>query len=281
VKNFYIFRTFAASSWFGMSFSKLTTFMLSDHDRIYLVNQGKLSKVSLIKPFSAPKSYAPIVPTPQKTNIPVLDQVVKSTGVANFNNLMYIDISKRYLRDALYVLRAHTKTYLKGIATAFFYYFLPSSDYWMLDRNRKYIHKYDRLYSIIFAGRTMFSNRRPYHDWSHLESDNPIKHYLQKLMNMGLLITFGYPILVIYGFFLIRKKLMQNPKDTAFITTVSFILINILFVSFVGNCFEVMENNRFRFLISPFFLILFSLFLNDIFYQVKDRFWHKTILNTS
>jgi hypothetical protein len=40
-----------------------------------------------------------------------------------------------------------------------------------------------------------------------------------------------------------------------------FMLFNILFVSAVGNLMDIGENNRFRFVIDPFLLVLFIFFL--------------------
>ncbi len=50
-KNAYYFGSFSGSTWFGMSFCKMTTFMLSDEEKIQLVMQGKISELSLLPSF--------------------------------------------------------------------------------------------------------------------------------------------------------------------------------------------------------------------------------------
>ena len=75
----------------------------------------------------------------------------------------------------------------------------------------------------------------------------------------------GFLGLTFYGLRLIIKAFLQKPVDWPFAGTVLFLCFNIIYVALVGNCFEVGENNRFRFEIDPFLLILLGLFLTDVF----------------
>jgi hypothetical protein len=255
LKNAYIFGSFSSSSWFGMNFVRMTIYTLPMKDRVSLVNQGKISKLSLILPFASLKEYqtnANWTPRAQKTNIPVLDQEVKSTGAINLNNVAYIDISKQYLNDAIYVLKSHPEAYLLGLLGSFYIYSLPSSDYSFLEGNRKHIQLLDRFYNIVFCGQ-LDRNRK-------------------NVLSMGLFLIIGYFIAIIYGLRLTLKALSRKHRDLPFALTVLFLWINIVYVTLVGNSIEIGENNRFRFMIDPFFLIILGLFIQRRFKKSKPHF---------
>jgi len=53
---------------------------------------------------------------------------------------------------------------------------------------------------------------------------------------------------------------------------VFFMAYNIFFVTLVGNLMDIGENNRFRFTVDPFLLILFIFLLrNFIFQRIQNR----------
>ena len=54
----------------------------------------------------------------------------------------------------------------------------------------------------------------------------------------------------------------RKSMDSSFILTVMFIWLNVIYVTSVANFIEVGENMRYRFLVDPFYLILFGLLLN-------------------
>ncbi len=264
-KNIYIFGNSTSSSWFGMNLSRMTVMNLSENERASLIQQGKISELSLIPPFSGLEVYQDYLPRIKKTNIPVLDQEVKVGGATNFNNIVYIDISKQYLKDAVYVLIFYPKAYLKGLMLSYWNYFRPSGNYWFLKGNRKHIQNMDRFYNLIFYGQ-LLNNDNPI-----LKDGTIIQYDTHKFLNMGLFLVIGYPILAFYGFFLTLKAFSRNPIDLPFALTMLFIWINIIYVTLVGNSFELHENNRFRFMIDPFFLVFLGLFINTVLLRISWR----------
>ncbi len=58
-----------------------------------------------------------------------------------------------------------------------------------------------------------------------------------------------------------KEKTMGKPANIVLL----FILLNLLYVSVLVNLFEVGDNNRFRFLVEPFYLVLLGLFLTEKF----------------
>jgi hypothetical protein len=61
--------------------------------------------------------------------------------------------------------------------------------------------------------------------------------------------------------FLLFKGLTGRVKERPFLLALFFIWLNIIYVTVTGNQLEVGENNRFRFLVDPFYLILLGIFL--------------------
>jgi hypothetical protein len=256
-KNAYVFRTFSSSSWFGMNF--IRTLMLPARDKMSLVDQGKISKISILPPFKPLSLYRTYAdwPQAQETNIPVLDQEVKSTGEINLNNIGYIDISKQYLRDAIYILTSRPRAYLLGLLRSYFIFFLPSADYDFLDANREHVQPIDRFYDIVFYGRLVYDSKPP------IEKEN--------ILNMGLFLIIGYSVSVFYGLRLTLDTLSGKHKNLPFALTALFLWINIIYVTLIGNAFEILENNRFRFVIDPLFLIILGVFLERRFKKSRKH----------
>ncbi len=260
-KNFYLFGGFSTSSWLGMNLSRITVSKLTRHERNLWVKEKKLSDISLIRPFSPVDSYQKYFKTRQKTQIPVLDQKVRSTGHTNYNNIIYIDISKKYLKDAVSVIKNRPRLYLGAIIGAYSNYFRPSSDYSFFHNNLTKIRRYDRLFNILFYGR-YFNDT-----WKTLDKLGN-KDYLRKFFNKGVFLILMFPFLIFYGIWQAAKSLKDKPTNLAFSLTILFLCANILFVTLLGNCLELAENHRFRFMIDPFYLILLGLFLT---YRFKKR----------
>jgi hypothetical protein len=249
-KNLYLFGSFSTSTWLGMNLSKMTTFKLPIDEHISLAKEGKLSKFSLIAPFSDMNRYLPYLSESRKSGIPVLDQQRKSTGAVNLNNIGYIEVSRRYLEDAIYVLKNHPEAYISGVKEAYTHFLTPSTDNIFLESNRKHIQGIDRFYNLIFCGQ-VFTNTK-----------------------VGLFIAIGLPILFLYLSILILISL-KRPVDLAFVLTLLFIWTNIAYVSVVGNMVEVGENNRFRFIIDPLFLVILGLFMESVIMRVKRKIFKK------
>lgn len=267
-KNNYVFGSFTTSTWLGTSLSRMTTFRLSEDERKLLVYQGRISKLSLVPscyPFRSPQDYPTNLPKIQQTDIAALDQEVKSTGGINTNNLSYIHISKQYLNDAIYVLMSYPMAYLRGLLRAYFFYFLPASDCHTLQDNSKHIRYMERFYDIAFYGRFL------HHSRPELEGFYRERNYSALFFNMGLFMVIGLPFLVFVGFRMTKKALSKGSIDLPFALTTLFLWTNVLYVTLIGNSLEYGENNRFRFTIEPFFIIILGLFLSHAIKKIKQR----------
>lgn len=265
-KNSCLYGSFSSSTWLGMSFCKITTFMLSEDERILLMKKGKISELSLIKPIKGLWFYRDHVNIPeyQKTKIPVLDPESYMPSGNNLNNIAYISISKQYLKDAVYVLKSHPEVYIKGLASSFRCYLFPSSDWFIMSHdNRKKTLNIEKFYNTVFYGQ-IFNLNNPI-----LIRDYSDKKYMNNFFNIGFFLLSGFVIAVSYGIHLILHTLKKKPINIPFVLTILFLVINVVYVTFVSNLLEVGENQRFRFNIDPFLLILFGLFINVVLKKCK------------
>ena len=222
LKNLYVFGSFTSSSWFGMNFSRMTILNLPEQEKVSLVRQGKISTLSLIPPFSDFENYQAHTSGSKRTNIAVLDQKRKTGGGTNFNNIAYVNISKQYLKNAVYILRFRPEAYIKGLMISYWNYFRPATNWRFLKNNREKILLLDNFYNLVLCGQILRNNNLKFEAYNTTESNH-------NFFSMGLHLLIGYPLLVFYGFLLIRKTLANEPIDRPFTLTMLFILINRVF----------------------------------------------------
>jgi hypothetical protein len=235
-KNLAQFGQFTGSTWFGINFSKMTNSMLTVPERRALYDNGTISAVSMVPPFSNPDKYYSALPKPTPIGIPVLDQELKPSTIPNFNNVLFIAVSRQYGRDALRVLVARPTAYLRGLVESYLLYFLPASAYLFMAGNAGHISGLERFASIAFDGR--FS----YHLDHGLRSTQPARHYSQGLLNTGWSLVFAYIVVLIFGLILLLRR-----SGSSFF----FVWFNVAWITLVANAVEVGENNRFRFMTDP------------------------------
>lgn len=216
-KNLVQFGQFTGSTWFGMNFSRMANAAVTRPERQALYDRGAISAVSFIRPFRAPDEYHEIVPMPPPTGIPVLDQEMKPSGVPNFNNSLFVALSRQYGRDALKIVAAYPTAYPRSLVESYRRYFRPSSMYSYLDGNAAHI-------SVLVR--------------------------VQRLLNTGWLLALGYAVAFGVGI----AMLLRRPLFSVHRLSLLFLWLNIMWVTAAANAIEVGENNRFRFVADPLVL---------------------------
>ncbi len=246
IKNAAVFGSFSSSSWFGMNFARLTTWQLPVETRYDLINRGDLSTLSLVKPFRSLDIYQrhSNFPLASPTGIPVLDQQNKSTGAPNLNNKTYLSISSVYAKDAKFVLAHYPGVYVASVADACVTYFIPASSYSFLKDNREKIKPLDHIFNLILC-------------WQ-FKYEDPITD-TRTFFNTGLLTMAIYLIVIVYGFLLFKKQIAGKGSQRDKAVVLGYLWLTLLYITAVGNLFELGENNRFRFMIDPFALILLGI----------------------
>lgn len=238
VKNWVVWGEFSHSTWLGMSLFKVVRYGMTQDELNDLVRRNRLSEASLCHPYSWLSSYTVGLRNVPQTEVPVLDQKLRSTGFNNYNNLAYQRISKYYLSDSFYLIAHHPGSYLKGLREAFLIYFRSPTDSPFLRMNRDRILGYNRAFDRIVYGK--------------FGPDGQI----------GWFSLAGIPLLLLFSIRQIGKA--ERNHDPATKVTLLFITLNVLYVTFVGNALEVGDNNRYRFETEPFFYVLFGIFVDNL-----------------
>jgi hypothetical protein len=269
-KNQMIFGTSVTSSWLGMNLSRMTTFRLPREERAAMVQAGQLSQLALAGIFQSVDLYRqhfPWVPS-ATTGIPVLDQVRKQNGELNLNHLAYLEISRRFARDALQVIRLRPGVYLHCLLRTYFIFFVPASDYGFLsERNRAAIRSWEGSYDAVV------NLRFQRHDVYKLEDErarSPLAYYEHNIFNMGWSLLLAYCLVVAYGFRHCRAAFRRAPADLPLVLTGAFLWISIVYVTVLGNALEYGENNRFRFDIDPLIFALLAVALPVLWKRGAD-----------
>jgi hypothetical protein len=241
-KNLLVFGEFTAGTWGGMNLANTTTFRLPENERRQMVRSGELSKFADYPPFRNPVVYLKLLPHTSTTGIPVLDITEFPDGVLNYHHRVYLDASTYYLRDALHVLRVRPAVYLRSVLQSLYIFFHSSSDFELTWDIRTPIQTLDLWWNRFFYGQ-----------WLNDESPGDRLAGMSPLhVGWGIVASF---IIAIVG---TSRTLGKNPdmmRKPAGLLLV-FMMFNVLYVSIVGNLMDLGENNRFRYVVDSFILLL-------------------------
>jgi hypothetical protein len=257
VKNWVVFGTFSGSTWMGMNMDVITAHQLTSREASRFVESGVISPVSLRDLGSPIDAYGPYIQIPKRTGIPVLDDCVTSTGATNFNCSAFFQIQRSYTRDGLMLLKAYPVVYLRSLEAAWFSYFLPAGDFPFFDLNRPQIHAVDRAWNLVFFGQFReASDRKQLRRIASEGSKSSLITYT------GVFLIIGIPALWIWGICYVANGVRGETLDRSTAILIGFLLFNIAYVTAVANLLSSFENNRYRFPLDAFYLILLGLALS-------------------
>ncbi|MDP9388997.1 MAG: hypothetical protein M3Q48_14055 [Actinomycetota bacterium] len=254
------FGTFGSSTLLGMSVAKITTFQLPPAQRRALVARGELSRLALADPLAEVSVYRRFVPLPPRTGVKALDASRKGVYSdppthpgfrANFNHLIYVDVSKRYLADAVRTIRMRPGAYLQGVATAFNIYFRPASDFFTLYDNRQQVKPLDDLYNIVVHG--VVSGRE---GSRHLP--DPGVRYQQGPGRTAWFVLAAYVVAFVGGAVALWRARRRDGPAVVPPIVLAFLWSTVVYVTAVSNLIEVGENNRFRLYADPLVIALIA-----------------------
>jgi hypothetical protein len=267
LKNQILFGKFVSSTWLGMNISHLTTLELTPEEKRSFVSQGKISRLSAELDIGVPlSSYKPYIVMPSKTSIPVLDREVTSTNAPNLNHLAILEVQKIRMRDGLYIIRHYPKAYVRSIAIAWFTYFLPADDFLFFDPNRVHIRKIERFFDIIFFGQF---KQAPGKILRGLYEQGAS---ISLLLYTGVFLLIGLPAVFICSVWFLYRDFHLRSLDLPRELVIGFILFNIVYITLISNFFGSFENNRYRFPIDGFYVILAALALQHVKQKLLSRF---------
>lgn len=242
-KNYILFREFTASTWAGMNLSHPTTLRLPDRERLLMVETGELSPFARYSTFSAPGDYLNLLPDTPITGIPLLDNSTKSNGRINFHHLVFVETSKYYRHDALRVIRSHPTLYLRSISQSLYIFFHSTSDYDFLDHNRGRIPAFELMWNRLFFGQWQMNETL--HERTGIIS---VRHVGWWILTAFLIALFGAARHLWH-----QRRALKDPGNLVIL----FMGLNLMYLMLVGTLLDLGENNRFRFVVDPFILMLF------------------------
>ncbi|MBN8531228.1 MAG: hypothetical protein J0L97_05135 [Alphaproteobacteria bacterium] len=233
-KNWVLYGHFATSSWGGMNIMRtLNTEFLKEEDREAMIASGVLSPLSRIPAFSRLTHYATPCEVPEKfSRIPLLNAPEKSGGYINHHHYYYLCLSDAYMKDALAIIAQHPQAYFKRMGVAWWGYFIPADQMFLLEEQRAPMRFYAEWFDTVFFGKIPLTS-----DW------NDVNNTIYPVLILLVCVAFARGV-----------QLAASGRDIVII----FILFSAFYVTLIGNLIEVSENNRYRFLLEPFLLLMLA-----------------------
>lgn len=265
-KNWLLFGSFSGSTWMGMNVDTITAHQLTGAEARNLVRRGVISPASLLDLGSPIDGYRPYIQTPARTGIPVLDDCVTSSGATNFNCLAFLQVQRIYTRDGLALLKIYPVVYLRSVETAWFTYFLPSGDFPFFDLNRPKIHAIDRFWNLVFFGQFKEASDRK--ELRRLAAQGA---GLSLVLYTGVFLMIGLPALWIWGVYYVISGVRRKTLDRPTAIVIGFLLLNIAYVTAIANLLSSFENNRYRFPLDAFYVVLLGVALTKGLRQLASR----------
>ena len=239
------FGTLTTSSWLGMNFAEITLAAAPPGVVNRLVARGTLTPIAKVVPFAPVSAYVPRFAPAPHTGIPALDDPTKSDGTANYNDLVYVQVSKLYLNDDLAFIRAEPGMYADTVAKGVALWFVPGDEYFVIAKNELVISHWTRLYDGVVLGQ--ISN----HEDAALEAlfagRGPGPAQIPWVMiGVWLIACIGAPVAAIR----LRRR------DSAVAMTLVVLWMTILYAFVATSLIEFGENERFGFEVGPLPVIL-------------------------
>jgi hypothetical protein len=259
-KNRMLFGSFSGSTWMGMNMDVITAHQLTGTEAADFVARGVVSPVSLLDLGSPIEAYRPYIQMPARTGIPVLDDCVSSTNATNFNCLAFLQVQRIYTRDGLALLRNYPVVYLRSVEAAWFSYFLPAGDFPFFDLNRPKIHAIDRLWNIVFFGQFKEASDRK--ELRRLAANGA---RASLALYTGVFLMIGLPALWLWSVCYLITGVRRQTLDPPAAILLGFLLLNITYVTALANFLSSFENNRYRFPLDAFYVVLLGIALSRSF----------------
>ena len=259
-KNWMLFGSFSGSTWMGMNMDVITAHQLTSEEANTFVRRGVISPVSLLDLGSPIALYGSFITITAPTGIPVLDDCLTSTGATNFNCLAFLQVQRIYTRDGLRLLRNYPVVYLRSEEAAWFSYFLPAGDYPFFDLNGPKIHTIDRLWNVVFFGQFKEASDRK-------ELRRLAAHGARTslVLYTGIFLMIGLPALWLWSVYYLVTGVRRKTFDRVAAILIGFLLLNIAYVTAIANFLSSFENNRYRFPLDAFYLVLLGIALSRSF----------------
>jgi hypothetical protein len=243
-KNYVQVGSFSGSTWLGMNLAK--RWPLSQTEMRDLYREGHLPPVWHRRPFREPDELRHYGYFGESLHVhPALDAPYKENGEPNFNHRDYVRISREMLRGDIYLMRHFPDRYLERVVTALLLYLQPgpNSVHFLVDYDFTRVHRLkDWLTRYVFWGG---------------EIERPIRMF-EPPLNLLMLV---FPALVIFGGVVSFRRRCEEPDRRA---VFAYMVSTIVWVTLTTNLIEIGENDRMRWEIDPFLVVLTGCFIGSL-----------------
>jgi hypothetical protein len=154
---------------------------------------------------------------------------------------------------------------MRSIVIAWFAYFLPADDYPFFDLNLPRIHAIQRFFDIVFFGQFKQAPGKALRQLYAAGSK------LSLILYTGTFLLIGLPTLFVFGIWYLFKGVRRRTLDAPQAFLIGFMLFNIAYCTAVANFLSSFENNRYRFPLDGFFVILAAFALNRVWHRIMDK----------
>ena len=242
VKNFIVFNSFSiGDAQIGSNLALTVTSSLPQDTADALIIQRKITSLYRVPPISPDISnYAPYGLYFKTTGVPILDEKSRSTDSINPHNLIYLEVGKIDLKDAVYVLMRFPVYVLKECGSNLLNGYFLTSDHTQ------------PFYAGDCSGQ-----------WNRW--DDFFKRVCLGEVNSGryLFLLLGLPIIFIYGLFFILRSRVNPYKYSSRVEVVAFMMVTIVFLA-GSTLFVYCDYSRYRFLVDSFYLVLFGMATKEL-----------------
>ena len=254
MKNGILYDSFTASTWSGLNVFKIVTNQIPEDVRENWIEDGIVSELALVPPYRSPEVYLKYFPETPVTGIPLLDDYEESDGFRNQHHLSYVYAGERYLKDAVRMVIYAPRYYFNVLPYSVYIFFHSASDYkHLLSRDK--IMGLDTLWNRLFYGQWQKDETL-----QERSSTVSLDHVAWWLLSGFVLVIITVPVYLWQ-----RRSELYTPKYGL----IFFMFWNILFVSAAGIFLDIGENNRTRFSVDPFILLLTVFYLRRLFSKKK------------
>jgi hypothetical protein len=243
VKNGVMFGTYTTSSWLGMNLRSVTLDVADPGQVGDMVRRGQLTPIAKVHAFSPVATYVPRFAQPHRTGVPALDEQTKGTGQVNYNNLVYVSVSKQYLHDDLSYIRAEPGAYLGHVAEAGSAWFVPADTSPFVNNNETHIAPYSRVFDRAVLWQP---TSPPWYAVLHwVQGTGPSAAQLSYLTLVAFaLAVVGIPLVV-----------WRRRDDPALSGTLAFLWLTLVYGFLTTSLIDLGENPRFGFELGPLSLV--------------------------
>ena len=244
-KNVVFFGVPSTSSWSGINLAEVVFSQVPLEERRELVERGELSEVSLVEPFSPPRDYLGIVPHPPRRGIPVLDRL-GTEDRPNMNNEILVGVSERYFRDSLRLIRLRPEAYAKAVVLSLGLYARPPTESIYVAENRSRLG----LFRSVYDRAVLLQTTPGEPSWA---------------------IVLGHTLALLYGAWLTFRLVLRRVRPTAATVTLAYVWLTLAYVTVVTGLVQIVENQRIRFLVDTFAVILVAAAARDALAWARAR----------